>query len=301
MDAFRVALAIAIPLAAFTTGLGARPRAGSYLPQRPGLAFRSLLAILVLVPIWTLLFEKLVHPTGNIAAGLWVAILAVGIGPAAAMKRMDEPSPRTRYAFELNLLVVAASIVFIPMAVAVVARLYGRSLALAPGDVAKVVLVRALIPMALGALVARVFPGFAARSHRYLALVVNLVLAVVMIFALLAIWRDLLSVGARGWLAATTVAMGAMIIGHLLGGPDDDTRGVLAAASTLRFPALAFMLAKLTPQPQQVLPEVLAYVIASLVLMGLYGLFFKTSPARAPGEKHRRGKPVGGPAEHRRR
>ena len=80
VEVFRVALAIAVPLAAFATGLSAQPRERGFLRRRPGLAVRALLAILVLVPAWTLLFVRVLRPTQVIAAGLLVVILAVGMG-----------------------------------------------------------------------------------------------------------------------------------------------------------------------------------------------------------------------------
>ncbi len=274
-----MALAIAVPLAAFTTGLSAQPRERGFLRRRPGLAARALLAILVLVPAWTLLFVRVLHPSQVITEGLFIVILAVGMGPVTAMKRMAVPPLQARYAFELNLLVLSLSIAFLPLAVALLSAIHHRNLDLGPAQVAKVVLFKALVPMALGALVARALPAFSDRARRYLALTVNLTLAAVVVFALLATWRELLAVGTRGWLAAAGVALGAISIGHVLGGPERETRTVLASASTLRFPALALMLASLTERPRLVVAEVLVYLVVSLALMGLYGLLVKSAPA----------------------
>jgi bile acid:Na+ symporter, BASS family len=275
VEVFKVVLAVAIPLAAFTTGLGARPVGAGFLRRRPWLAVRSLLAILVLVPAWCLLFVRVLHPSGVVAAGLLVAILAVGIGPVGAMKRMEAPPEQARFAFELNVLVIAVSIVFIPLAVAVVGRTYGRHLELGPGAVAKLVLLKALLPMILGALVARIAPELALRSRRYLGLAVNVTLGLVLVFALLATWRDLLAMGAQGWLSAAAIALGAILIGHFMGGPEAETRGVLAGSSALRFPALALLLAQLTANPRAVMAEVLVYVITSLALMAIYAAVLK--------------------------
>ena len=51
-----------------------------------------------------------------------------------------------------------------------------------------------------------------------------------------------------GWIVAGVAALGAVMIGHLLGGPDPDQReAVAAAASAMRFPALALVLAAAMP------------------------------------------------------
>jgi predicted Na+-dependent transporter len=280
---FQVLLAVAIPLSAFTTGLGWRAGSRFISGAHAGLVLRALLAILIAVPLWALATVEVLPLPREVRAGIFVAVMAVGIGPAAAMKRMAPGSPAGQFALELNALVMAISIVFIPAAVALVGQLYHRHLVLGAGAVAKVVLGKALVPLIAGAIVAQVWPAFAGAARRYLAPLVNAVLALVLVFALLATWRNLLTPGAPGWLACLLVALGAVIIGHAAGGPDAGTRGAVASASTLRFPALALTLATVTVDPKRIVPVVLAYVIAALVVVGGYGLVVKAGAGRRRG------------------
>src|SRR5262245_59208458 len=83
----RVSLGVAIPLAAFAAGLQAVGTERFWLWKRPSLLLRSLLAVLVVVPIGTMLFLAALEPAGVLRAGIVIAILSVGIGPAAAWKR----------------------------------------------------------------------------------------------------------------------------------------------------------------------------------------------------------------------
>ena len=100
--------------------------------------------------------------------------------------------------------------------------------------------------------------------------IITVVLLLVLVLALAATWRNLLALGAVGWLVIVAAALGAVIIGHLLGGPDTGTRGVVAAASAMRFPALALVLAAAMPRGQEVLPVVIAYVVVAFVVLSVY-------------------------------
>ena len=74
-----------------------------------------------------------------------------------------------------------------------------------------------------------------------------------------------------------------MIIGHVLGGPDPGSRGVVAAASAMRFPALALVLAHVMPLGQQLIPVVLVYVIVAALSMTVYGAVMRR---REKSERH---------------
>ena len=272
-EVFPVLLGILIPLAAFTTGLRApRTEAGRLrLWRRPEQLARDLLAILVLVPLWAILLVSVVPVAPIVRGGLLVAVLAVGIGPAAGMKRMGAAVPDAREALDLNLIVLVLSLVFVPIAFAAVAGLFHRDLHIGVGAVAKVVLGRALLPLVLGLGAARLVPNLAAKAGPVLAMVINIVLLLVVVLAIAATWKFLRDVGGVGWLVAFAVAAGAVIIGHLLGGPEPGSRGVVAAASAMRFPALALVLAHVMPQGQRVIPVVLVYVVAAVLATTIYG------------------------------
>jgi BASS family bile acid:Na+ symporter len=104
-----------------------------------------------------------------------------------------------------------------------------------------------------------------------LGVIINVVLLLVVVLAVIATFKFLREVGGIGWLVAAVVAGGAVIIGHALGGPDPGSRGVVAASATMRFPALALVLAHVMPQGQRLIPVVLAYVIVAFLWMTIYG------------------------------
>jgi BASS family bile acid:Na+ symporter len=272
-DVFPVLLAVLIPLASFTTGLQAsKPGAGeSRLWRRPGQLSRDLLAVLILVPLWVLLLVAVLPLAPAVRGGLLIAAVAVGIGPVAGMKRMGGATPAAREALDLNLVVLVISLVFVPVAFAALAALFRRDLHVGVGAVAKVVLGRALVPLLLGLGAARLWPRFSASVGPWLMKIVNVMLLVVLVLALIATWKQLAGVGGFGWLAAAAAALGAIVIGHLLGGPDPASRGVVAAASAMRFPALALVLAAVAPLGRTMIPVVLVYVAVAFLLLTAYG------------------------------
>jgi BASS family bile acid:Na+ symporter len=278
-----VLLAVVIPLASFTTGLQAPKASGTRLWRRPSLLLRALLAILIAVPLWALLLVAILPLAPVAKGGILIAVLAVGIGPVAGMKRMAGTVPHARDAMDLNIVVLILSLAFVPIAFAGLAAALHRDVHVGAGQVAKVLLGKALVPMVLGLGVAHFAPSFARRAGAPLAKIINIVLLLVLVVALLATWRGLVGIGAKGWLACVATALGAVVIGHLLGGPDDGTRGVVASASTLRFPALGLVLASVTAEPKRMVPVVLAYVIAALAAVTVYGRVMARRARRRSG------------------
>jgi BASS family bile acid:Na+ symporter len=273
-EVFHTLLAVLIPLASFTTGLQA-PRAVAAqrrLWRRPGQLFRDLLAVLILVPLWVVAIVLVLPVSPAVRGGLLIATLAVGIGPIAAMKRMGPTTSDAREALDLNLVVLAISLAFVPIAFAALAALFRSEASIGVGAVAKVVLGRALVPLLLGLGAARLWPGFAASVGPRLMKVINVILVVVLVAAVVVTWKHLAGVGAVGWLACAVVAFGAVMIGHLMGGPDPGTRGVVAAASVMRFPALALALASVTRQAQRVIPVIIVYIVCAFLILAVYGL-----------------------------
>jgi BASS family bile acid:Na+ symporter len=272
-EVFQVLLAVLIPLAAFTTGLRARKlgQGDVHLWRHPKQLFRDLLAILILVPLWAIIVVRVVPVSPIVRGGLLIAVLAVGIGPASGMKRMAPGTAGASEALDLNMIVLVLSMIFVPIGFALVARLFHRDFGVGAGAVAKVVLGRALVPLLLGLGAGRLSPRAATAAGPWLSKFIMAILLAVVAIALLVTGRRVAAVGGVGWLVALAVAGGAVIIGHVLGGPNPESRGVVAVASAMRFPALALVLAAALPRGHEVIPVVLVYVLAAFLATTIYG------------------------------
>jgi BASS family bile acid:Na+ symporter len=280
----RTLLQVAIPLAGFATGLQAPRAAVRWLLRQPSLLARSLVALLVIVPVGTVVLTWAMGLAPVARAGVLVAIISIGMGPIAAYRqgRAATETEAASYQLALNVTLLVVAIAFIPGFLALHGALFHHGVRLAPGRVAGVVLTRALIPLAAGVLVARLVPRIVEPVGRYAARVVNLAVLVVVVLALVATGRSLLAIGGRAWLGCALVALGAGAVGEAMGGPDPGTRRVLARSSALRFPALALLIASAIPDGRRILPVVLAYVLASTVVTALVELVETRRAVRSP-------------------
>jgi BASS family bile acid:Na+ symporter len=273
--ALKLLVGVTVVLAAFATGLGAAGADPRWLPRRPGLLARSLLTILVVVPVGAVLFLQAVGAPPIVKAGLTVAMVAIGIGPPAAFSRTKgaatDGDSTISYEVALNVLLMSLAIVYIPAFVAVHGMVFHHGLRLSPAPVASLVLLRALLPLFAGVVVARLAPRLVAPVRRYAGYFVQVILLALVALAVVATRRELVGLGGRAWLMAATLALGAILVGHLLGGPELGTRRVLASFGAMRFPALALLLASIAPHGREFLPVILAYVLSSVVLVAIHG------------------------------
>ena len=158
LEVFKILLRVAIPLAAFATGLRAARIDPLWLVKRPRLLLRALFAILIVVPVGAVLFLEAVHAPAVVKGGLTMAVVAIGIGPPAAFKRSKAHEESISFEVSLNVLLLAIAIVYIPAAVAIHGAIFHHALRLGVGRVAGIVLERALVPLLAGVLVARLAP-----------------------------------------------------------------------------------------------------------------------------------------------
>lgn len=266
---FGLLAGIAIPLASFAAGL--RTMDPLWLFSRPRLLGRSLVAILIVVPVLAAILVELLSP-GNVyvRAGVMVSILAIGIGPPDIMKRTHAEASSVHYEIGLDVVLLPVAIVFMPLATAVHGAVFGHDLRLSPWEVAKVVLLQVLLPFAAGYAVAKLLPKAVEHIGRYAELFVTVAFAIVDISALIVAWRPLIGLGRAAWLTCAAIALAAILVGHVTGGPTREGKGVLAAYSAIRFPGLALLLVSVTGRRQRLIPVVVAYVITSVVMVGVY-------------------------------
>jgi BASS family bile acid:Na+ symporter len=262
---------VAIPLASLVTGLRAAREDHLWLVKRPSLLLRSLLTILVIVPVGAVLFLEAVRAPMLVEVGITIAIIAIGLGPPAALKQAKTHQESIAFELGLNVVLLLVAIVYIPLFVAIHGAIFHHGVTLGVGQVAKVVLTRSLIPLLVGIGVGRLAPRASAPLVKYSSVFIQVVLLVVVVVALVAAWRSLLALGGKAWLTCAAVALGEVVIGHAMGGPARETRRVLAMFSVMRFPALALLLTSVAARGREVVPVILAYVLSSVVMLALYG------------------------------
>ena len=245
-----------------------------YLMRRPQELLKAMAAVNVIPPAAAALLCLALPIAPVVKAG--IMLMAVSPTPPLVPSQELKLGARKEYAYGIYVTMALLAIVVVPIAVSAAARLFGREIAIPFAAIAKTVLVGVLVPLALGMVVRRAAPTFAARLAPIvytisMALVVAAFLPIVTV-----IWPDMMRLIGDGTLAAmaaiVAISLGA---GRLLGGPGRLDRGALAIASSVRHPGIAMMLANANFADRRVTAAVLLFMLVSLVLSAIYKIWLK--------------------------
>lgn len=260
-----LALQISIVSTVFAFGLKASGKDILYLIQRPGLLARSLLAVLVIMPLVALGLDRMF----DFPLPVEVILVALAISPVPPLLPMKETKAGGDISYGLGLMAVLAvvSIVAVPVILALLGLILGRPLAMTPGAIAGVIIKTIVMPLAAGLIVRAVAPQFADRLANVVMFIVKVLLPVavlaVLAGALSAIWA---LIGGGTVLALVIFTLAGLVIGHVLGGPDPGQSTVLALSTACRHPAIAFAIAATNFPDQPFGPLILLYLIVSAVV-----------------------------------
>jgi bile acid:Na+ symporter, BASS family len=260
-----LALQVSILATVFGFGLKTRPDDLAYLFHRPGLLVRSVLSVLVIVPILAFLFVRMFdfRPTAEIA------LIALAISPVPPLLPQKEAKAGGRQSYGLALMAVLAAlaIVAIPLWLAILQQFANRPLAIPPGTVARVVIVSTFLPLALGVTTRAVLPALADRIERPIAMLARILLPTAVIVLLAGIWREVWgATGAGTILAMIAFVAAGLLVGHLMGGPDPEHSVVLALSSACRHPAIALTIASSNFPDQHFAGTILLFLIVNALV-----------------------------------
>lgn len=277
-------LVLQASIAGTVLALGLRTRRHDVLSlfREPGKLARSLLAMLVVMPLLALAMAAALplHPAVEVA----LVGLAVSPVPPLLPGKALKAGGRTSYVVGLLFATALVSIATVPLAVHTAGAITGAPRSLAAGRIAGVVLASVLVPLLLGVVIHALAPALAARAVRPVALASTLLLVVGLQPLFPALWQPMLALVGNGTLLAIAAFAGAgLAVGHLLGGRDREDRVVLALSTAARHPMVAIAAATtLFPGHRDVAPAVLLYLLVSALLTAVYLRGTTPAPARHP-------------------
>ena len=251
----------------------------TFLWSRPALLLRSLLAVIVLVPLVVGLLLWLFELPPAVATGL--AVLAAAPGPPLMYKRTEMAGGDPDYAASLQLTLALLAVLVTPLILAIFGLLFELATErVTPFHVVLQVGEVTFLPVVIGLLIQRFTPGIAERIGKPVRVIANvlLILLFIVLIVLLVLVPDLRAMLMLGWLptAAIVIMVGASLaIGHLLSGPPQERRSVLAIASIARNLGLALFIAGLSDYGQQFIPTLLTYMILGALLAVPYSVWSK--------------------------
>jgi BASS family bile acid:Na+ symporter len=274
----KIVAPISVALIVFAQGLKISPgRVGDYFKHQPWLILRSLVAVLVLVPLAALAIILLLKPSPEVAVGL--AILA-SCPPAPLMMKGAPKIGQGDATFmaALHLSLAALAFITVPLCLALISMPLGFQADVDLLSMAMILGRTILIPVGLGMTVCYFFPRLADAMSPKLDKVGAIGLIVVVLFAMVSFFPILLKMDPWSYLVMAAVAIAALAIGHGLGPRNPHERTTLAIESAVRHPVLAITIAASNFTPERALPVLVPCIIV-FVMVGAVYLFWRRRSA----------------------
>lgn len=263
-------LQVSIWLTVFSLGLRANLSDLTYVLRRPWLLLRSLLAMMVIMPVVAVTLVK----TMNLPPTVALALVALSLAPVPPLLPGKQLKAGGRNAYAVGLLVAASlvSIVWLPVAVKIIGAAFNFELRVPAVTIATIMLVTVLAPLAAGFVFRSLAPGAAEKLQPVTALLGMLILVAAVLPVVIVKWPDISAqVGDGTLLAFGVFVIIGLVAGHMLGGPGQEDRTVLATAAASHHPGVAIQIAQLNfPNEGSIAPAVLLYLLTAAVLTAPY-------------------------------
>ena len=221
-----------IVLVMLSIGLGVTRRELLDVFRNRALFIRALVANCALIPGIGLLLVNVFPLTPDASVG--ILLLAAIPGTPIALQFNRKVKTRLAFAALMTFVLSLVSIVLTPLAVEVMPRIVQRSERPMLDLIASILLYIA-VPLCTGLWIGRRVPGIAPRLILPLEIVATVVFAFLMLETRLARRAALVAIaGHETILAMSLLLVISMLIGWFLGGPDLESRRVLATATGMR-------------------------------------------------------------------
>ena len=256
-----LAINISLFLLVFALGLKTVKGDALYLINRPGLLIRSLLSMNVLMVLFTVVVD-MIFP---LPRTLEIALVALAISPVPPILPGKQTKAGGSYYYAISLLATAsvAAIVLAPFSVGLAGSVFGLSLGISAGKIASIVLLSIVLPLGAGILMRFWLPEIGERIAHPISLAATVLLVLAVLPVLVKAWPAVWALTGSG-LVLVLVAFTAvgLLVGHLLGGPNDEDRTVLALATATRHPGVAIAIVSLNfPDEKAALAVVLYHLV----------------------------------------
>ena len=260
-----LALQVSVLCTVFGFGLKATSEDLLYLIRQPSLLLRSLLSMFVIMPVVAVTLVQLF----DFRHAVEIALVALAISPVPPLLPKKESKSGGHHSYGLGLMALLSllAIIVVPLSVEILERVFGRPFAMAPGAIAKVVLVMAVLPLAAGMVIRGVRPKIADRIEKPVSLVAKVLLPLAVLALLAGTWQAVWAAVGNGTAVAMVVFIAAgLAVGHILGGPDPDHSVVLALSSACRHPGIALAVAAANFPDEHFGGTILLYLIVSAIV-----------------------------------
>lgn len=247
----------------------------------PNRLIRSLLAVVVLVPLMVIVLLRWFNLSSESATVL--AILAAAPGAPLTTKRSQMAGGNIPYSTSLQLTLALLAVILTPLTLAIFYAIFDLDLErVTILQVAQQVIEVQFLPIGIGLLLQKFRPQWTKKIVKPLIFLAN-VLFVIMLVTLLPVAIPLIfKINILSMIAIVIMAIASLAIGHFLGGAQVDERSALAVASVARNIGLALFIITLNETTKPFIPTLVAYMIIGAIVAVPYSLWSKRQLAKLP-------------------
>ena len=253
---------------------------------RAGLLARSLLSVIVLVPLALLVLILILEPLGvTMPTILALIVLAAAPGAPLLTVRVLKAGGDFQYAVALQVVVSLLATITVPLTLLLFAQLLPviPEDAVQPVHVLKIVVIIQLIPIILGMVIRAIRASFADWLVKWVAKVSKVMMLALLLVVIVAGFPSLFSEGILSLIAVILFVIACLVIGHLFGGPGIQFKSTLAIGTLARNIGLALLIIGINKAVAELLPPIIAFLIVGFLLGLAYSALIKKRIAQAGG------------------
>jgi BASS family bile acid:Na+ symporter len=268
VEIVKIGFPLSVITSMFAQGLGLALADLLVFRHRPVLMLRSLVVVLLLVPLAALAIVLVLNPERTVAIGMAILVAS----PAAPMMlvKVSKKGGRLAYMACLHLSLALLATLTVPITLRLFSLALGFQAEVGVFAVSRVVGMTILVPVCLGILTRHFFPRVAETIAGRLSNAAGVVLLVLGLFVVTMAHSTLLKMSLWSYFVMAVVVAAAIAIGHWLGPQDAEERTTLAMESAGRHPGLAMTIAAVNFSPESALPVLIPYLIVFTLVTTVY-------------------------------
>ena len=279
----KICLPLSLMAVMFTQGLELKlSELLAIFKERPLVMLRSLVVVLVLVPIAALAIILLFKPSPATVIGL--SILAASPAAPFQLRNIHKNVGSLVYLHSLHLSLALLSIITVPAVLYLLAEALDFQAEVSVFQVGKTVAQALLLPVVVGMVFGAVFPKAADRIGPTLGRIAEIGLLVMVVLVLIKTSSLLLKMDAWSYVVMTIFIIVNFSLGHVLGPRDAQERTTLAMESGARNFGLAMTIGVLNFSAERALAVLIPYIILFGVISTLYLKWRARQTAPGPAE-----------------
>ena len=265
----KIGLPLVVMGTMFTQGLRLKLGGGlATFKDRPLVILRSLVVVIVLVPIVALAIILLFKPpSGTIVA---LAILAASPAATFQLRNIYKKGGYAGYLQALHLSLALLAIITVPAVLDLLSEALGFQAEVSVFQVSKTVVQAVLLPVVVGMVFGAVFPTVAGRIEPSLSRIFEIGLVAVALLLVIGTYSLLLKMDAWSYVVMIIFIVVNIGLGHVLGPRDAQERTTLAIESGERNTGLAMTIGVLNFSAERALPVLIPYIFLFAVITTIY-------------------------------